>query len=84
MISVRPRMPAALRTAEAPSPREFASGAEVRMTRAELLAHSGLSATSLAELEQFGLLAAGGYLLSGAIVTLVALWLNAELARSID
>lgn len=53
------RMPAALRTAEVPSPREFASGAEVRMTRAELLAHSGLSATSLAELEQFGLLAAG-------------------------
>jgi len=53
------RMPAALHAAEAPAPREFASGAEIRMTRAELLVHSGLSATSLAELEQFGLLTAG-------------------------
>jgi len=33
---------------------------------------------------QFGLIAAGGYLLSGAIVSIVALWVNAELARSID
>ncbi|KTE14360.1 MFS transporter [Sphingopyxis sp. H115] len=33
---------------------------------------------------QFGLIAAGGYLLSGAIVTLVALWLNRELASTID
>lgn len=33
---------------------------------------------------EFGLLAAGGYLLSGAIGTLVALWINRELARSID
>jgi MFS family permease len=32
----------------------------------------------------FGLLAAGAYLLSGAICTLVALWLNSELARSIE
>ena len=32
---------------------------------------------------QFGLIAAGGYLLSGAIVTLVALWLNRELASTI-
>ncbi len=32
----------------------------------------------------FGLLAAGGYLLSGAACTLVALWLNRELARTID
>ncbi|ALC11778.1 MFS transporter [Sphingopyxis sp. 113P3] len=32
----------------------------------------------------FGLLAAGAYLLSGAIGTLVALWLNRELARTID
>ncbi|MFN7109841.1 MAG: MFS transporter, partial [Brevundimonas sp.] len=31
---------------------------------------------------QFGLIAAGAYLLSGAICTLVALWLNRELARS--
>ena len=33
---------------------------------------------------QFGLIAAGAYLLSGAIGTLVALWLNRELARTID
>lgn len=33
---------------------------------------------------QFGLLAAGGYLLSGAVLTLVALWLNRNLARTID
>ena len=42
-----------------PSPRDFAATTEVRMTRAELLAESGLTATSLAELEQFGLIAAG-------------------------
>ncbi len=53
------RLPAGLPGPPAPSPREFAAGAEVRMTRNELLAHSGLSATSLAELEQFGLLSAG-------------------------
>jgi len=33
---------------------------------------------------QLGLLAAGGYLLSGAIATLVALGLNKELARRLD
>lgn len=33
---------------------------------------------------QFGLLAAGAYLLSGAVGTLVALWLNRELGRTID
>ena len=32
----------------------------------------------------YGLIAAGGYLLSGAIITLIALWLNRELARTID
>jgi len=54
------RLPAAPAvSSDAPSPRDFAAGAEVRMTRNELLAHSGLSATSLAELEQFGLLSAG-------------------------
>ena len=42
---------------------------EVRMTRAELLAESGLTATSLAELEQFGLIAAGpgGYFDADAV-----------------
>jgi MFS family permease len=33
---------------------------------------------------EFGLLAAGGYLLSGAVATLIALWLNRTLASSID
>ena len=33
---------------------------------------------------RFGLIAAGGYLLSGALGTLAALWLNRELARTID
>jgi MFS family permease len=32
----------------------------------------------------YGLLAAGAYLLSGAVGTLVALWLNVELGRSIE
>jgi hypothetical protein len=32
----------------------------------------------------FGLISAGAYLLSGACGTLLALWLNRELARSIE
>lgn len=39
---------------------------------------------SLVLAEQFGLAAAGGYLLSGAVATLVALGLNKELARRLD
>jgi MFS family permease len=39
---------------------------------------------ALALAESFGLLAAGGYLLSGALGTLVALGLNVELARRLD
>src|ERR1700712_560643 len=53
------RLPRPLVVADGPSPRDFAVTSEVRMTRAELLSESGLTATSLAELEQFGLLAAG-------------------------
>ena len=34
--------------------------------------------------DKFGLIAAGGYLLSGAVATLVALGLNSELARRLD
>lgn len=41
-----------------------------------------LSALALAE--RFGLLAAGGYLLSGAAATLIALLLNRELGRRLD
>jgi DNA-binding transcriptional MerR regulator len=54
------RLPRSLTVADGgPSPRDFAATSQVRMTRAELLAQSGLTATSLAELEQFGLIAAG-------------------------
>lgn len=53
------RLPRSLAVATGPSPRDFATSARVRMNRAELLAQSGLTATSLAELEQFGLIAAG-------------------------
>ena len=53
------RLPRSLTVAPGPSPRDFAASTQVRMNRAELLAQSGLTATSLAELEQFGLVAAG-------------------------
>ncbi len=63
------RLPRSLTVAEGPSPRDFAVSAQVRMTRAELLAQSGLTATSLAELEQFGLISAGhgGYFDADAV-----------------
>ena len=37
---------------------------------------------ALALSSHFGLIASGGYLLSGAVATLLALWLNRELARA--
>src|SRR6478735_9455290 len=42
------RLPRSLTVADGPSPRDFAASSQVRMTRAELLAQSGLTATSLA------------------------------------
>jgi len=54
-----PRLPRALVFADGPSARDFAPAAEVRMTRAEVLAESGLQAADLIELEQYGLLAVG-------------------------
>ena len=33
---------------------------------------------------ELGLMAAGAYLLSGALCTLIALWLNSELGRAIE
>jgi DNA-binding transcriptional MerR regulator len=76
--------------ADGPSPRDFAASNEVRMTRAELLSESGLSATSLAELEQFGLIAAGpgGYfdadsvLVAGTAAELLAVGLEPRHLRS--
>jgi DNA-binding transcriptional MerR regulator len=53
------RLPRSVVPIDSPSPRDFAATTQIRMTRAELLAQSGLNATSLAELEQFGLVAAG-------------------------
>lgn len=42
-----------------PAPGDFASGAEIRMTREELLTTAGIGATVLAELEQHGLIRPG-------------------------
>ena len=48
-------------------------------------AASGLGkSTALYLSAQWGLLAAGAYLLSGCIGTLAALWLNRELAQNIE
>ena len=57
------RLPRALTTAKSMGVPESESPRPVRMTRAELLAHSGLDNTQLRELEQFGLIqtGSGGY-----------------------
>lgn len=54
-----PRLPRALISAIGPSAQEMSSGSTVRMSRAELLDETGLSQAQLAELEGYGLLAAG-------------------------
>ncbi len=58
-----PRLPRALVSADAAQQagngRELTPVLHIRMTRAELLAESGLQAGQLTELEQFGLIAAG-------------------------
>lgn len=78
-----PRLPRALVSTVGPDIRDFAPTVEIRMTRSELLAESGLEATDLAELEQYGLLAAGtgGYFDSDAalIASTVAELLGAGL-----
>ena len=84
------RLPRSLTVAPGPSPREFAASTQVRMNRAELLAQSGLTATSLAELEQFGLVSAGpgGYfdadsvLVAGTAAELLAVGLEPRHLRS--
>ncbi len=65
------RLPRSVVAADGPSPRDFAATTQIRMTRSELLAQSGLTATSLAELEQFGLVAAGpgGYFDTDTVLT---------------
>ena len=85
------RLPGSLVDADGPSPRDFAATTHVRMTRAELLSQSGLTATSLAELEQFGLIAAGhgGYfdadsvVVAGTAAQLLAAGLEPRHLRSI-
>lgn len=78
-----PRLPRSLVSAEALNGRELTPVPHVRMTRSELLAESGLQAGQLAELEQFGLIAAGtgGYFdaESAVIATTVAELLAAGL-----
>lgn len=84
------RLPRSVVAADGPSPRDFAVTTQIRMTRSELLAQSGLTATSLAELEQFGLLAAGpgGYfdadtvLAAGTAAQLLAVGLEPRHLRS--
>ena len=66
------------------SPRHRYTGSSLTADLAWLFGAGFAPMVALWLSSEFGLLAAGGYLLSGAIVTLVALWLNAELARSID
>ena len=56
------RLPGRSTVRRGPSPRDFAATSEVRMTRAELLAESGLTATA-GRTEQFGLVAPAGRLL---------------------
>ena len=53
------RLPRSLVSADGPQPRDFAVSTQVRMSRSEVLAQTGLSATGLAELEQFGLVSSG-------------------------
>jgi DNA-binding transcriptional MerR regulator len=79
-----PRLPRALVSAAAAvAPGDFAPTTAIRMTRAELLAESGLEPADLTELEQYGLLSAGtgGYFDadSALIATTVAELLGAGL-----
>ncbi len=88
------RLPSSMVVPDGPSPREFAvtnhRTGQIRMTRSELLAQSGLTATSLAELEQFGLISAGpgGYfdaetvLIAGSAAELLAVGLEPRHLRS--
>ena len=84
------RLPRSMAVVDGPSPRDFAATTQIRMTRAELLAQSGLDATSLVELEQFGLVTAGpgGYfdadtvLVAGTAAELLAVGLEARHLRS--
>lgn len=78
-----PRLPRALVSTAGPSARDFAPARQIRMTRSELLAESGLQASDVTELEQYGLLTVGpgGYFDADAalIATTVAELLAAGL-----
>ena len=66
-----PKLPRSLVAADPIAPPALAAPTEVRMTRAEVLAEAGLTVEALAELEQFGLVAAGptGYFDADAALT---------------
>ena len=66
------------------SPRHRYTGSSLTSDLAWLFGAGFAPMVALWLSSEFGLLAAGGYLLSGAICTLVALWLNRELGRTID
>jgi len=66
------------------SPRHRYTGSSLTADLAWLFGAGFAPMVALWLSSEFGLLAAGGYLLSGAICTLVALWLNRELGRTID
>ena len=73
VTALTPHTPAmgAVGTDGLPTADDFAGGAEIRMTREELLADAGISPAVLAELEQYGLVrpgAAGFYDADGAMV----------------
>lgn len=54
-----PRLPRSLVSTDGPQPADFVSTGQVRMSRVELLADSGLTTEQLRDLEGFGLIAAG-------------------------
>lgn len=64
------------------APRHRYTGSALTSDLAWLVGAGFAPLTALWLSARFGLLASGGYLLSGAAVTLVALWLNRELGRN--
>jgi MFS family permease len=66
------------------SPRHRYTGSALTSDLAWLFGAGFAPLAALVLASQFGLLSAGTYLLSGAAATLVALWLNRELAETIE
>ncbi|WP_448661487.1 MFS transporter [Sphingomonas sp. CJ20] len=66
------------------SPRHRYTGSALTSDLAWLFGAGFAPLAALLLSSKFGLISAGAYLLSGCVATLFALWLNRELARSID